>query len=70
MQNNTLYTYINIIHIYIYIDIYEAYKQYVHFPAQIVGILCTKLKTIYCWTFSGRAESGAAHRVMKGGGTR
>lgn len=57
--NDTSYTYINIIHIYIstciyththivcvYVYVYyyyyiEAYKQYVRFPAQIVGILCT-----------------------------
>lgn len=50
--NDTPYTYINTIHIYI--DIYILYIYYciktygavrVRFPAQIVGILCTKEMT-------------------------
>lgn len=37
-------------------------KQYVHFPAQIVGILCTKLKKKLLDILFGRAEFGTAHR--------
>lgn len=46
--NDTPYTYINTIHIYIdiyiiYILLYQTYGAVrVRFPAQIVGILCTK----------------------------
>lgn len=42
----------------------SAYKQYVHFPAQIVGILCTKVKLN---TIVGHSPS---RRVRDRGGRR
>lgn len=69
MQNNTPYTYINIIniniYIYIYIDIYDAVQAVCAFSSTDSWYFVYKTEKKNCWTFSLDAPSSGPRIVTE-----